>query len=331
MSEEEMRNGGVNLIHLKSDFRAELSIKIILAIFLLSLSVTGCISPGRIYKKVSTGIGSLKNRIHKKHPEGLKKKAVFYPLINNAGLDASFINTISDELIRLIEDQSPVIIKKADIKPSFSRNLNSPEFGISIDTDLAKQSEELGMNIMIAGVLNPLEVDIKKRGIWPFKKPYREITASILINVVNLQNGTLLLSNLETKTIKEKIKEGQESQKTPANNKKILEKALEELIKKQAEKIAEAIADSPWSARIITTENRYVIINAGKDVGLTPDQVIEVYSRGEPISSAEGRRLFLLGEKVGELKVVSVDKTFARAVPLNGRGFKPGQVVRLKD
>lgn len=322
------------MTHLKSGFSLTKAInKLILIIIFFSLMAPGCsiISPQKVYEKVVTKIPWKPWKIKRKHNEGLKKKAIFYPLINNAGIEDLYLSSLSNKLIKLIEQEAPVIIKKGNIKIPTIKGLTSPEFGISIDTDLARESEEQGMNIMISGIINPVEMEIKKKGIWPFKKPYRYITTSLLINVVNLQNGTLLLSNLETKTIKEKIKE-EEIKKKKENPipKRALHKALDELIKKQAEKIAQSINESPWMARILTTEKKLVVINAGKDVGLSPNQVFEVYSRGEPIKSAEGRRLFLLGNKVGEIKVVSVHKTLSKAVPLNGGGFKPGQVVKLK-
>jgi len=227
------------LIPLKSDSKSiskmnfkfmNIAFKKILLIvcFTLSLSMlqTGCNTTKSFYKKIYHGISS---KIRKKQTHGLRKKAILFPFINNAGLKPNTVKRIITELKELVENESSVIITKVDHLPSTSRNLLSPEFGISIDTDLARKSEELGMNIMISGVLNPVEIDVKKRGIWPFKKPVREITVSMLINVVNLYNGTLLLSNLETRKIKEKIKEDEELKKSSITYQKVFEKVLDEI------------------------------------------------------------------------------------------------------
>jgi hypothetical protein len=187
------------------------------------------------------------------------------------------------------------------------------------------------MNFLITSVVNPFELNSRKRGIWPIRFMRHEVEVSLLINAFDVIDGTLFLTHLEAR----KIKISGDDLEVEGNPQKIdeekLEKVLSRIVEDQAETISEGLKERPWRGKVVSADGETITINAGKDVGLTNDVVFEVFEMGEAIRSASGRNFYLLGQNVGEIKTVNVMETRASAVPLSGEQFRAGQIIRIKD
>jgi hypothetical protein len=97
-----------------------------------------------------------------------------------------------------------------------------------------------------------------------------------------------------------------------------------------AEIVARELHRQPWTGSILAVENNAIMINAGKEVGLDPGKLFEVFAPGKPIPSGSQRTIFLLGEKIGMIKVNSVMEAHALAEPVSGGPFEPKQFVRFR-
>ena len=189
------------------------------------------------------------------------------------------------------------------------------------------------MNVLVTGALNPFETKSKKSGIWPFRKMRREIEVSVVVNAVDITNGTLLLTNLESRKVKMPEPEDvfEEASWTGRVDDETLDKLLPRFVRDQASAIIEELKYQPWTGRLISTDGKTIIMNAGSDLGVTEGSIFEVFSKGEPIRSVTGRPLFLLGSKLGEIKVEKVMEPYSSAVPLTDEQFSAGQLIRLKE
>lgn len=291
------------------------------------IQATAC---GTAKSAYETATKSLKNTMIRDR-SGLSKRVLIIPMLNYARLNDEKVAHMTDVLIGHLKKGKNIIIHKMDEPLPSTEKLGSPRVGIIVDPELAKRAEEMGMNAMITTMLNPMEYIIERSGFWPIRKVKREMEVSILVNAVDIMNGTLLLSHLETRSVK-MPKEDEEESKT---EKRISDQELDKIISSILEDLASAIINSlksePWSGRVLSANEKTIIINAGRDVGLNRDRVFEVFTRGAPISSASGRPLFLLGPKVGEIKVLEIMESFASAVPMTKGDYKAGQVIRIKN
>jgi hypothetical protein len=290
---------------------------VILSFLLIQWS--GCSTTKSVYRKVMPGNG------------GLRKRVLVLPVINHARVGDSKAAQITTSLINLLKKEGDFIVQKGMKSMRSTQKIRSSEFGIIIDPDSAKRAEELGMNAIIMGVLNPFEETTRKIGIWPFRKSRREIEVSMLVNAIDVINGTLFMSHLETR----KIKISKDALEWEGDKKKIdghlLEKVLSRILESQTSAITRALKDQPWYGRIISANQKTVMINAGKDIGLTQGREFDVFGRGESILSVSGKSLYLLGPKVGVIKAVSIMKSHSSTVPLNGAHFSAGQVIKIKN
>ncbi len=298
----------------------------------------GCATTKSIYEKVSDKAKIFKKVYRKVRPgnAGLKKRVLVLPFLDQAGMGEAKLAEITATLVDLLNADGHLLLHEISEPLPSTVKIRSPKFGIVIDPDLAKRAEEMGMNALITVVISPFEVHSKKTGIWPFRGTKQEFEISMVVNALDITNGTLFLTNLESGKVKSQEQEIDdflviEEEGEAEIDEEALNKALAEILEAHASAIIDALKDQPWSGRILSADGKTIIISAGKDVGLTAESVFEVFGRGDSIRTASGRSLYLLGPKLGEIKTVKVMESHSSAVPLTGEQFRPGHVIKLKN
>jgi hypothetical protein len=279
----------------------------------------GCGPTKSVYKKVSF-----------KDTE-LKKRVLVLPLLDQAGVGEAKTEELTARLVELLKEEEGLSVHRGTVPTPLRQRVRSPKFAVVIDPALIERADQMGMNVLIAGVLNPREVRARKWGVWPISGVKREMELSLLVNAYDIVDGTLFLTHLETRKIKvstddlELATEGKyEIDETK------LEEELSEILEDQASTIRDELEDHPWRGKIMSVDGETVMINAGSDIGLSNGSMFQVYSKGERIRSLEGKYFYLLGPKVGEIKTVNVMDSQASAVPVEGGPFRPGQIITIK-
>ena len=300
------------------------------------------------------GCGAAKKMVHKvRSPRtDLKKRVLVLPILDQQGVGREKADELTNRLAKALErDPNLVVYTHEEPLPS-TVTVRSPKFGIVIDPDLAQKAEEMGMNVLVTCVLNRFEVigydpgvwPLNKIPVWPFTAKEPQLEVSMVVNALNITNGTLFLTNQEQihlrvptqeETQKELIVvEGEErrseTEMIAAVPEAAREEAFLEVVDAQAEKLVEGLREQIWAGRVLSAGPEKIMINAGQDIGLSEGRVFEVFGRGAPIRSVSGRSLYLLGPKVGEIQTVQVMERYASAVPVEGADFRAGQVIREK-
>jgi hypothetical protein len=280
----------------------------------------------------------------------LKKRVLLLPFTDQADLGPENVEHFTSGLITLLDKKGHFLIIRPEKPVPTSTKIRSPGYGILIDPKQAEWAEKMGMNVLLTVVIPPFEVQTERKGIWPFRKFRRMLEMSMVVNALDVTNGTLLLTHLESQRIKlpdpEELEVDEfdlsldekeiktrfsQSYKPSEIDQKKLNKAWSEIIKEQASAINKALGKQPWSGRILSVDSQNIVINAGQDVGLKQGTLFDVFSQGETIVSATGRTFNLLGRKVGQIKVVETMAQQASAVPSEGGPFIAGQIIQSKD
>ena len=309
---------------------------IILSLFLIQMASCGTVKS--IYK---SGTGKAKDMAKKVMPgkkSGLRKKILVVPIMDQAGIGEEKAATITGTMVERLKRDGHYLVQKS-AKPIRSKaQTKSPQYSIVIDQEMSKRAEEMGMNVLIMSVLNPFEVTSKRTGIWPFRKFKKEFEISMLINALDITSGTIFLTNLESRKIKITLDEDEFAEDEVVEEKKSfvlddqrLDKELSRILQEQVSVISDGLDNQPWTGRIVSVDTENVIINAGKDVGITVGVVLDVFGKGESIRSSSGKAYHILGPKIGEIKVVEVMEDNSSTVPLTGDRFQAGQITKLKD
>ncbi len=308
----------------------------------LLLTAAGCGTVRSVVQVVTPGGGGATE---------LRKRVLILPILDRQGLGEETVETMTARFAEMLERDPNLVVYRNEGPLPRGIEARSPKFGIVIDPDLAQKAEEMGMNVLVTCVLNRYEIidhgaglwPVNKIPVWPFSKKNLELEVSMVVNALDITNGTLFLTHMESRRLDIPDEEMNEDdlfvQEREARTEEELLRAVPEqayqesfgkILEAQAEVVAESLEDKTWSGRVLSAAPERIMINAGKDVGLTEGSVFEVFGRGGTIQSVSGRSVYLLGDKVGEIRTVKVMDRYSTAVPVSGEGFRAGQVIREK-
>jgi hypothetical protein len=260
-----------------------------------------------------------------------KKRVMVMPATDLTGIAFhESIDTISKELTKILGKTGCFnLCPRNKIK-----KFRSFTPGESIDPELLREAKERGMNAIIFETINPIELNPGKSGIWPFRKKGWNCIISMNIDIVDVNSETILLSKEIADNITLSSEETTEETEKGGNTetkKKALKECLPDILKEAANAASLSLNQKVWTGRIVSIDTKEIIINAGSDVGLRPGVVLEVFSKGEYITSFNKQTYQLPGPKAGEIKIVSIQQHHSFAEPMKEGNFKPGQIIRIKD
>jgi hypothetical protein len=292
----------------------------------LLMAVSGCSTTASLTRKVLPESWAAK--ILPDQPN-LKQRVMVFPLVDQAGLGPEITGQYSRQFYDFLKASPYLLVSEPPDGMFSSLSMESPQFGVVTNSSLVDFAQSLGMNDLIIGVLNPVEISIRKTGIWPFDKWRKFYGISIAVNVIDTASKTLLLTHLELKEFPVNLDEAEEMDEKAFIDQVSVE-SYPKMIQEQASVVARELRRQPWTGSVLAVENSTIMINAGKEVGLDSGKFFEVFALGKSIASGSGRTIFLFGEKIGLIKVSSVMETHSLAEIVSGGPFEPKQFVRFK-
>lgn len=295
-----------------------------LALGICLLALWGCSTAASLTEKV------LPDAVAKKvlpKKDILKKRVMILPFVDQVGAGyettAELTKSFYEEL-----GQSPHLILQDPPDGIFSSlSMESPQYGVVTDSGLIDLAEGLGMNAVMIGVLNPVDVMNRKTGLWPFDKWKRYYHVSVTINVIDTISKTLMITHLLSRDYAIPLDEAEQMDDRHLIA-EFLPEALPKLVKAQVRDVEKQLSLLPWTGRILAVEEESIMVPAGKEQGVAPGWRFEVLEPGKAIPSASGRPIHLLGEPIGLIEVTSVTEQHAVAEPVSGGPFKANQLVR---
>jgi hypothetical protein len=308
------------------------SLTIVLLWFLaFSLSGTGCSATRSNDRKeaiLESSAADLETDQESTGKVALKKRIMVLPLVDKAGFGKANSSEIGSEIVKRFEASNALTVylpQRVAVWP-----LQGPltRLGIICCPALIKKGAESGMQALVTGVIDINESGVKRKGIWPFRKSFNVYEASMVINVVDVLNGTLLLTKRDSEQLLV------DKDEAPQNKKTLFEQVMKEtfqpVIERLTSTVIEKIEQKPWAASIVAVDDESVTINAGKDIGVRVGLLFDVFAKGPKINTYSGNSYYLLGKKVGTVKVTSIMETCSLATPSSGEGkFTPGQAVMI--
>lgn len=302
---------------------SELVFLILLPIFVIT---SGCSTTESLTRKVLPASWARKILPGQAY---LKKHVMVFPLIDQADVGPKLTAQLSRQFYDLLKKSPHLLLHEPPDGVFSSSSMESPQFGVVTNSSLIDFAEGLGMNDLIIGVLNPVEISVQNTGWWPFDDWRKIYGVSIAVNVIDIASKTLLVTNLEAEEFSMSLEDAEE-QDEEAYVKKISIETFPEIIEEQVPVVERGLNAKYWTGRISAVENKTIMINAGKDVGLKIGNRFEVFTEGKSIPSGSGRSIYLFGANIGELKVISVMEKHSLAESVSGGPFKAKQFIRFK-
>jgi hypothetical protein len=260
-----------------------------------------------------------------------KKRVMVMPTVNLSGVSSGgLVNTVSEELSKNLRKTGFFIIERQDdTTNSYTFKLGKP-----LAQELMNRATESGINSVVFTTVTPVEITTARKGVWPFRKHAEKFTVSVNMDIVDINFGTVIISKDFDEDIKfsgETIMATGKQDPFAERKAKALEKCLPEMVEKATKIAIRSLNRHVWTGRIVTVDEGKIMVNAGRDAGLRPGVVFEVFCADECVTACTGQTYALPGQKVGEIRIVSLKTRRALTEPVGGDGFEVGQIVRVKD
>ncbi len=278
---------------------------------------------------MNSGCGTTRSMINKvkKEKPSLKKKIMVFPPIDHSGLPSGRAARISEGLVELLKESSNLLFYDLPEDLSLPSEVKKPKFGVAYyHPEIAEMAKVRNMNALMAAHLPPIEKTKGRAGIWPFRYSAEIFKVTMIINVMDVTNGCLYLTEFVSEEVPLSLGKVESLKENEALN-LALEKAIPAILKQQAAAVLKSLAHEPWTGRILDISKGVLKINAGEDVGLRPDQVFTVYTQGESVLCRTDRTVVSLGKKIGKIKTISIMDQHSLATPEEGGSFLAGQTV----
>ena len=295
-----------------------------------SLSGTGCSATRSNDRKetiLDSSAGVLETDQEATGKVALKKRIMVLPLVDKAGFGKANSSEIGSEIVKRFEASNDLTVYLPQRLAVWPLQGPLTRLGIISCPALIKKGAESGMQALVTGVIDINESGVRRKGIWPFRKSFNVYEASMVINVVDVLNGTLLFTKRDSEQLLVDKDEAPQDKKIFF---KQVKETFQPVIERLTSAVIEKIEQKPWAGSILAVDDKSVTINAGKDVGTRIGLLFDVFAKGQKVNTYSGNSYCLLGKKVGTVKVTSIMETCSLATPSSGEGkFTPGQAVMI--
>lgn len=257
----------------------------------------------------------------------LKKKIMVFPPVDLSGLPAGKAAQTTADLVEVLKQSPQLSIYTPPKGWALPQEIKKPRFGVAYyNPEIAEMAKSKNMNALLAAFLPPIEQSKGRAGIWPFRYDTEIYKLSIVINVMDVTNGCLYLTDFSSKEVVFSTDEVESLTKDAILN-QVVDEGMPEILEHQAFAVIKELSSEPWTGRILDIRNGSLMINAGKDAGVLQGHLFTVYGQGESLSCNTGRTVHLLGEKIGKIKAASVMEEHTLAVPEKEGNFSKGQTI----
>ena len=182
--------------------RRSVLLKSYLFVLLLPLiSIIGCGTAKSVYRASTDVAKSVSDTIIPGERAKLSKRVMVIPVINNADIGEYKISEFTNSWADYLKKDDKLLITLMNRTEALELEKFSSDYGITITPEQVKKAEEMDMDVLITAVINPFDIKVLKKGLWPFRKLKKEVTISMTINVLNISDGALILSNIERRRI----------------------------------------------------------------------------------------------------------------------------------
>ena len=214
-----------------------------------------------------------------------------------------------------------------DKYPEFNDVFFNNRLSLFNNTDILKQSRELGLNAIAIAAIADIFTDKERKGILWFRNDYNMLVIRVVVDVYDTETGAKIFyeSFARTIDIDEAALENLNSEKIIDND--LLTKQLRSMAKEAVSRLDDVLTDQPWTGFVKATGKGKVIISSGKATGLKPGNLLEVYDT-KIIKGYQGIDYSLPDNKIGIIQVTEVSPETSQAVLVAGTKIEDGCLLK---
>lgn len=247
--------------------------------------------------------------------------------------DRNYEKVFQQYLIESISDSCSdmLLVKPGDAGyPDFLVKLPMNHTGSIDNLGLAQLGRQAGMNAIVTGEIMGITGKEEKRGIIFFKDLHQFIYFQVKIDVYDTETGVKLIDEGYSEAIEVDELELELYKKKEVVSIYEVDDVFLKISEDIGDKICNAVNKAPWQGYITSVTENNIVISSGKEVGLVPGALLEVFTAGKTIKGVGGHQFRMPGHKTGEVKLSAVYADSCEAVFYSGSDIVEGCSVKVK-
>jgi hypothetical protein len=263
----------------------------------------------------------------------LKKKIVFMPTENRSGFGGDDLKTKASLKLKIALAAGCnhlVISDSRKMRQVFAEIPRLPSGAID-NLALAEKGRFHGVNAVLEQTISMVEFHTEKRGIWGFREEKPFLHAVFRVRIYDIETTATYMDEVFSEDLELSDGPWEEGERSASHYYgEYMDTLIARVIPKISEHVCERMEEMLWSGFVVNSSDGTFTISAGREVGLSKGDVLEVFKMGEPIQGL-GDQVFLVeGPKMGEMEVTQVTDDSAKAIAIAGSDFEKSFCARLK-
>jgi len=265
--------------------------------------------------------------------KGPKLRVGIVDFVNKSSYGAGRLGTSASDILttELFKTGAFIMVERAQLKQVLGEQALGQSGAVSAET-AAQAGKVLGLNALVTGSISQFGVSTGGADYGVYKQKVQTAKCVVDVRVVDASSGQLLFADSGKGEFERKAQEVLGMGTRAGYDETLGQEALRSAVTKFMDNLVQKLQSVEWSGAVAMVSGSDVYINAGREVGLNPGDVLMVQTLGQEIIDPQTK--VVLGRTRGavkaELMVAEIDERFTIAKVRSGMGIQVGDMVRIK-
>jgi len=216
--------------------------------------------------------------------KGPKLRVGIVDFVNKTSYGAGRLGTSASDILttELFKTGAFIIVERAQLKRVLGEQALGQTGAVNPDTAV-QAGKVLGLNALVTGSISQFGVSTAGTDLGVLKQKVQTAKCVVDVRVVEASTGQLLFAESGRGEFERKATEVLGLGQRAGYDETLGQEALRSAVTKFMDNLVQQLQSVEWSGRIAMVSGNEVYINAGKDLGLKPGDILVVQSLGKEI------------------------------------------------
>jgi curli biogenesis system outer membrane secretion channel CsgG len=265
--------------------------------------------------------------------KGPKLRVGIVDFVNKTSYGAGRLGSSASDILttELFKTGAFIMIERNQLKQVLGEQALGQTGAVNPET-AAQAGRVLGLNALVTGSVSQFGVSTGGADYGVYKQKVQTAKCAVDVRVVDAVTGQLLFADSGKGEFERKAQEVLGLGTRAGYDETLGQEALRSAITKFMDNLVQKLQSVEWSGAVAMVSGGDIYINAGREVGLNPGDILVVQTLGQEIYDPQTKVLLgrARGGVKGELLVTEIEERFTIAKIRSGMGFQVGDMVRIK-
>jgi len=265
--------------------------------------------------------------------KGPKLRVGIVDFVNKSSYGAGRLGTSASDILttELFKTGAFIMVERAQLKQVLGEQALG-QTGVVNPESAAQAGKVLGLNALVTGSISEFGVSTTGSDYGIYKEKVQKAKCAVDVRVVDASTGQLLFADSGKGEFERKASEVLGFGQRAGYDETLGSEALRSAITKFMDNLVQKLQSVEWSGAVAMVSGSDVYINAGRDVGLNPGDILTVQTLGQEIYDPQTKVLLgrTRGGVKGELLVTELEERMTITKVRSGTGFQVGDMVKIK-